>query len=60
MGNALLKSGMGRVNLRTSSEIFRMKGQYTFLKYLIMEVFPKQEITFLSAAMLIWIKFPGI
>lgn len=30
MGNVLFKSGMGRVSLRTSSEIFRMKGQYTF------------------------------
>jgi len=59
-GNALFKSGMGGVGLRTSSEIFRMKGQYAFLKNLIMEAFLKYETTFVSAEMLIWIKFPGI
>lgn len=39
MGMSQLK--MGRVSLRTSSEIFRMKGQCTFLKNLIMEALPK-------------------
>ena len=39
MGMSQLK--IGRVSLRTSSEIFRMKGQYTFLKKLIMEALLK-------------------